>query len=123
MFYTPNVAVPLRELRDDIKQLYSRVNICIDQHVAPGRRVHETVDYIDLVVIDESERLSPRAHPATGRGAPMTTWAPSPERLPATDEHPHSSTSLDRLPDRSEQSDHTGDGGPYPPHHKRPFPP
>jgi hypothetical protein len=33
VFYTPTVAAPLRELRDDLKRLHTRVNICIDQHI------------------------------------------------------------------------------------------
>ncbi len=33
----------------------------VDPHVRPTRREHQTVDYIELVVIDESERLSATA--------------------------------------------------------------
>ncbi|MEV0033548.1 AAA family ATPase [Nocardia sp. NPDC050793] len=60
VLHTHRRRTPARTTRRH-KQLYSRVNICIDQHVAPSRRVHETVDYIELVVIDESERLSANA--------------------------------------------------------------
>ncbi|MGY1961492.1 AAA family ATPase [Nocardia gipuzkoensis] len=61
VFYTPTVAATLRELRDDLKLLYNRVNICIDQHINAGVREYRTADYIELLVIDESERLTANA--------------------------------------------------------------
>ena len=61
VFYTPTVASTLRELRDDLKLLYNRVNICIDQRINAGVREYRTADYIELLVIDESERLTATA--------------------------------------------------------------
>lgn len=62
IFYTPTVSGPLRELRDDLKLLTSRVNICIEQGPPPKRtgsgRGHGTVE---LLIIDEAERLSTSA--------------------------------------------------------------
>lgn len=55
-------AATLRELRDDLKLLYNRVNICIDQHINAGVREYRTADYIELLVIDESERLTAIEH-------------------------------------------------------------
>ncbi|MGW4720777.1 AAA family ATPase [Nocardia sp. NPDC004260] len=57
VFYTPTVAAPLRQLRDDLQRLTMRVNFCIGDHVRPDRRVHESIDYVELVIIDEAERL------------------------------------------------------------------
>jgi DNA transposition AAA+ family ATPase len=62
LFYTPTVSCTPRELRNDLKLLHSRINICIDQHVetrGPARR--QIPDYTELIVIDESERLSATA--------------------------------------------------------------
>lgn len=61
VFYTPTVAAPLRQLRDDLKLLHTRVNICIEQRIRPTRQEYQTVDYVELIVIDESERLSANA--------------------------------------------------------------
>ncbi|WP_228567119.1 AAA family ATPase [Nocardia sp. SYP-A9097] len=58
VFYTPTVAAAPRELREDLKRLHSRVNICIDQHVDTRPGPCPMPDYVELVVIDESERLS-----------------------------------------------------------------
>jgi hypothetical protein len=63
IFYTPTVSGPLRELRDDLKLLTSRVNICIEQGPPPPKRTgsgrgHGTVE---LLIIDEAERLSTSA--------------------------------------------------------------
>ncbi|MFI6219961.1 AAA family ATPase [Nocardia salmonicida] len=61
VYYTPTVAATLRELRGDLTQLYNRVNICIDQHVHTGAPERRMPDYVELLVIDESERLSATA--------------------------------------------------------------
>ncbi|MFE3054806.1 AAA family ATPase [Nocardia sp. NPDC059239] len=60
VLYTPIVAAPVRQLRDDLKLRHSRVNICIDQH-DHSRRDSRIGDNVELVVIDESERLSATA--------------------------------------------------------------
>ncbi len=59
-FYTPTVSGPVREVRDDLRQLTTRIEGCIDLALHPGRVVPERVskDGIELLVIDEAERLS-----------------------------------------------------------------
>lgn len=61
VFYTPTVAATLREMRVDLKLICDRVNICIDQHVQAGTHRYQMPDYIQLLVIDESERLTANA--------------------------------------------------------------
>lgn len=61
VLYTPHVAITLREFRSDVDRLHSRVNICIDQHVRPDGSNGSWPDYVELVIIDESERLSDSA--------------------------------------------------------------
>lgn len=62
VFYTPGVGTNRRQLDSDINRLTTRVDICIDQHVRPDT-VHSggTGKYVDLLIIDEAERLSPVA--------------------------------------------------------------
>ena len=63
VFYTPTVGGGLGELRDELKQLTSRVNSCIDQHIhrhAESRSASQA-DLVELLVIDEAERLSATA--------------------------------------------------------------
>lgn len=60
IFYTPTVGSPLRELRDDLRRLIGRVSFCIDEGldnltVTPS---HDGCGLIELIVIDEAERLS-----------------------------------------------------------------
>ena len=63
VFYTPTVAGGLRELRDEMKRLTDRVNICIDQHIHRHEesRSGSQADLVELLVIDEAERLSATA--------------------------------------------------------------
>lgn len=63
VFYTPTVAAGLREFRDELKRLTHRVNICIDQHLHPiSEPSHGSwLDVVELLVIDEAERLSATA--------------------------------------------------------------
>ncbi|CRK54567.1 Potential ATP-binding protein [Rhodococcus sp. RD6.2] len=61
VFYTPTVSPTLREIRDDLRKLHSRVNICIDQHLHVGFHHKPIIDHVELWVIDESERLSATA--------------------------------------------------------------
>ena len=60
VFYTPTVGGTLRELRGEIKLLASRVRICIDQNTYPEKSTYGSGDYaaVELLVIDEAERLS-----------------------------------------------------------------
>jgi len=62
VFYTPAVGMNHRQLDNDISKLTSRVNICIDQHVRPDTYHLPGKDhYVDLLIIDEAERLTPVA--------------------------------------------------------------
>jgi DNA transposition AAA+ family ATPase len=60
VFYTPTVGATLGELRKDLPRLLTRVDICIDEHVRPiGRSPsRRRPNHVELVVIDEAERLS-----------------------------------------------------------------
>lgn len=62
VLYTPHVAVTLREFRTDLNNLHTRVNICIHQHLRPDAQWNNrSPNYVELVVIDEAERLSSTA--------------------------------------------------------------
>ena len=63
VFYTPTVGGGLRELRDELKLLTSRVNSGIDQHIHRHKefRSGSQADLVELLVIDEAERLSATA--------------------------------------------------------------
>jgi DNA transposition AAA+ family ATPase len=61
VLYTPTVAAPLRQIRDDLRLLCDRVNICIEQHLHPVRQHYQPIDFVELVIVDESERLSATA--------------------------------------------------------------
>lgn len=60
VFYTPTVAGTPREVRADLGDLFRRVDGCIDLALHPGRLMPETQwpPYVELLVIDEAERLS-----------------------------------------------------------------
>ena len=60
VFYTPTVGGPLREVRDDLGDLLRRVEGCIDLALHPGRVMPEVsrTPRVELLVIDEAERLS-----------------------------------------------------------------
>jgi DNA transposition AAA+ family ATPase len=63
VFYTPTVGGGLRELRDELKRLTDRVNSCIDQHIRQSTELlrGSLPDFVELLVIDEAERLSATA--------------------------------------------------------------
>jgi len=63
VFYTPTVGGGLRELRDELKLLVNRVNSCIDQHIHRSKeaRCGPPANLVELLVIDEAERLSATA--------------------------------------------------------------
>ncbi len=63
VFYTPTTTGTLRQIDKDLDVLFNRVESCIDQHV---RRDQQLITgrgprYVDLLVIDEADRLSPPA--------------------------------------------------------------
>ncbi|MBN2974125.1 ATP-binding protein [Roseomonas aeriglobus] len=56
----------LRELRQDLPRLLDRVDHCIDEHVRPQkvgqvRYVSRHTRYVEMVIVDEAERLSTTA--------------------------------------------------------------
>jgi DNA transposition AAA+ family ATPase len=61
VFYTPTVTAAPRQSDADLKQLTSRVDICIDQHVRPTSPQVGVPNYVEMLVIDEADRLSPLA--------------------------------------------------------------
>ena len=63
VFYTPTVGGNLREFREELKLLTSRVNICIEQYIdhATECRPGPQKEFVELLVIDEAERLSATA--------------------------------------------------------------
>lgn len=61
VFYTPTVNESLRELREELKQLISRVGICISQAINCEIIIStndEPSSLVELLIIDEAERLS-----------------------------------------------------------------
>lgn len=68
VLYTPSVLTTPRTLKDELNQAITRTNICIEQHLAPyGNVTPETRgwrrsgNYVELIIVDESERLRPAA--------------------------------------------------------------
>ena len=62
VLYTPQVAATLREFRADLNHLHTRVRICIDEHLRDSNNPHGLgPDHVELIIIDESERLSANA--------------------------------------------------------------
>lgn len=56
LFFTPDVRADFGALRHQIDDLLGRINLCIDQHT--GKTVRTLPwDYVELVVLDEAERL------------------------------------------------------------------
>jgi DNA transposition AAA+ family ATPase len=64
VFHTPTVGGTLRELRKDLHLMTSRVESCIEQHrsiTRAGKRDVARDSMIELIIIDEAERLSTSA--------------------------------------------------------------
>ncbi|WP_249265129.1 ATP-binding protein [Rhodococcus pyridinivorans] len=66
--YTPYVGVTTRRLREDLHQLITRAEICIDTHLNPPPRplTHprprsQRASRVELCIVDEAERLSTSA--------------------------------------------------------------
>src|SRR6267143_3989517 len=62
--HTPPVGGTLRELRKDLDLMTSRVDICIKQHGSPtsdGKCFVSRDSMVELIIIDEAERLSTSA--------------------------------------------------------------
>jgi DNA transposition AAA+ family ATPase len=63
IFFTPTVSGTLNELRTELRLLNSRVDACIDQHLYKDQIPHiaSHIDRVELIIIDEAERLSTSA--------------------------------------------------------------
>ena len=63
VFYTPTTTTTLRQMDRDLSELFTRVDICIDEHLRREEKFFSGARprYIDLLVIDEADRLSPTA--------------------------------------------------------------
>src|SRR5688572_15689854 len=64
VFHTPTVGGTLRELRKDLDLMTSRVDICIKQQRSTtrnGKRFVSRASMVELMIIDEAERLSTSA--------------------------------------------------------------
>ncbi len=68
MLYTPSVLTTPRALKDELDQALSRTNICIEQHLIPAGQTprdtwgqRQTKNHVQLIIVDESERLRPTA--------------------------------------------------------------
>jgi DNA transposition AAA+ family ATPase len=63
VFYTPPVTLPLRQLDADLDLLTARLDSWIDHHLHPTGLVpaRNGASYVELLIIDEAERLKPAA--------------------------------------------------------------
>lgn len=65
VFFTPGVLTTPKQLQQDLADLTARVAICIDQHLETLGKLtgppRTRIKNIDLIIVDESERLSPNA--------------------------------------------------------------
>jgi DNA transposition AAA+ family ATPase len=63
VFYTPTTTSTLRQIDKDLDVLFTRTDSCIDRHVRRDQTVLHgpTPHYVDLLVVDEADRLSPPA--------------------------------------------------------------
>ncbi|WP_334172610.1 AAA family ATPase [Sinomonas sp.] len=66
VFYTPEVLPKPKELMRDIDRLQVRLGVCVDEHQRlagkiTGTVVGDTTKWVELLIIDEAERLTPTA--------------------------------------------------------------
>lgn len=62
VFYTPTVGATLRELRQDLPRLFARAHLCIQEHhAARACAVADSRQQVELLIVDEAERLSTMA--------------------------------------------------------------
>lgn len=66
VFYTPEVLPRHKQIMNDIGHLQTRVGFCIDEHLrtigkVTGVHVGNVAKLVELVIIDEAERLTPTA--------------------------------------------------------------
>lgn len=64
-FYTPEPVSTPRHVKEDLDHLLSRVSICIEQHLRETGKVSGSIarthKHVELIIIDESERLNATA--------------------------------------------------------------
>ncbi len=59
VFYTPTTNSTLRQIDKELVMVLGRVEVCIDQHVRRDQtHLTGTPRYVDLLVVDEADRLS-----------------------------------------------------------------
>src|SRR5699024_6286435 len=65
VFFTPGVLTTPKQVQQDLTDLTARVSICIDQHLETLGKLtgppRMRLKNIELLIVDESERLSPNA--------------------------------------------------------------
>ena len=62
IFYTPTVTISPKHFENEVSALWTRVNACIDEHVRQDvKPKYDHPAYVDLLIIDEAERLTPLA--------------------------------------------------------------
>lgn len=63
VLYTPEVKATHKAIVTELGTLTGRVDICIDQHLHPAQREHSRRRYshIELIIVDEADRLTPSA--------------------------------------------------------------
>ncbi len=63
VFYTPSTTGTPRQIDAELTTLIKRVDICIEQHVHRDEKTltGNTPHYLELIVVDEADRLSPAA--------------------------------------------------------------
>lgn len=66
VLYTPEALATPRQVRDELHDLTTRVDICIDEHLRkgkpPGTLHRRLIHRVELVIVDESERLTGRGY-------------------------------------------------------------
>ena len=61
VLYTPSVLLTPRVLKDELDEVFTRVSICIEEHLSLVGKPVKNRDFpiVELIIVDESERLSP----------------------------------------------------------------
>lgn len=63
VLYTPSVLLTPRTLKEELDKVFTRVSICIEQHLTTVGKPAKRSDFpiVELIIVDESERLSTTA--------------------------------------------------------------
>lgn len=80
LLYTPTVLTTPRGLKDELDEAIARANTCIEEHLAPpGKHKPERWGWrhvknrVQLIIVDESERLRPRCWTSCATDTTATT--------------------------------------------------